>query len=466
MASSRFRFIALMAVVCMFLFYRSADRYDYQYPEAKPYQGEAPAAPEASAGGYFDDAKIEVAVPTPVGDVVPPTEATVVDEQTDQEKAQEKDQATDRVKEQQDEKEKDQERWQDNETTEESTTDQASASQTDERAQQTPTPHATHHNNPAATPSSHHGNATKLTPSADGVDWSRFAYTQYVTNADYLCNSVMMFETLHRLGSKPDRVMMYPESMLDPVATTAETHAGTLLIKARDQYGVKLQPIQVQSREGTDATWAESFTKLLAFNQTQYDRVLSLDSDGMVLQPMDELFLLPPSPVAMPRAYWLLHEDPPQRVLSSQLMLIQPDTVEFDRIMQKMDTVDENDYDMEIVNQLYYDSALILPHRPYDMLTAEYRQTDHAGYLGSDREEWDPVAVLREAKFIHFSDWPVPKPWIPMSSDEQRANQPNCTTVNGKESCVEREIWNKFYTDFADTRQRVCEPVANPMRAK
>lgn len=31
-------------------------------------------------------------------------------------------------------------------------------------------------------------------------------------------------------------------------------------------------------------TWAESYTKLLPFNQTQYDRVLSLDSDSTVLQ--------------------------------------------------------------------------------------------------------------------------------------------------------------------------------------
>lgn len=31
-------------------------------------------------------------------------------------------------------------------------------------------------------------------------------------------------------------------------------------------------------------TWAESYTKLLAFNQTEYDRVLSLDSDSTILQ--------------------------------------------------------------------------------------------------------------------------------------------------------------------------------------
>lgn len=151
------------------------------------------------------------------------------------------------------------------------------------------------------------------------IDWSRFAYVQYVTNSAYLCNSVMLFESLHRLGSKPDRLMMYPSSFSeDALGDSTESR---LLRKARDEYGVKLMPIQVQIREGGDskssksyvllytqldsvypplpsfpqmfnspqlivssATWAESYTKLLAFNQTQYDRVLSLDSDSTVLQ--------------------------------------------------------------------------------------------------------------------------------------------------------------------------------------
>jgi alpha-N-acetylglucosamine transferase len=59
--------------------------------------------------------------------------------------------------------------------------------------------------------------------------------------------------------------------------------AGQLLVKARDDYKVNLAPITVQ-HFGLSATWADSFTKLLAVNQTQYRRVLSLDSDGTVLQ--------------------------------------------------------------------------------------------------------------------------------------------------------------------------------------
>ncbi|RAH84492.1 hypothetical protein BO86DRAFT_454487 [Aspergillus japonicus CBS 114.51] len=113
------------------------------------------------------------------------------------------------------------------------------------------------------------------------IDWSRFAYVQYATNTAYLCNSVMMFERLHQLQSQPDRVLMYP-SHLDPERDSIE---GGLLRKMQAQYRVRLVSIDVQSRSSSDVTWAESYTKFLAFNQTQYARVLSLDSDGTILQP-------------------------------------------------------------------------------------------------------------------------------------------------------------------------------------
>ncbi|KAL7628423.1 N-acetylglucosaminyltransferase [Parahypoxylon ruwenzoriense] len=293
------------------------------------------------------------------------------------------------------------------------------------------------------------------------VNWSRYAYTQYVTNAAYLCNSVMIFETLFRLGSKADRVMMYPEKMMDPAETKPVSEEAKLLVKARDEYKVKLVPVAVQRRAGGDATWAESFTKLLAFNQTQYDRVLNVDSDATILQTMDELFLMPPCPVAMPRAYWLF---PDNKILSSQLMLVQPSAVEFDRISQKMESAGRNDYDMEIVNQLYADSAMILPHRPYDLLTGEFRGDNHQNYLGTDREEWDPVAIYNEAKFLHFSDWPVPKPWIQMSDSMRQDKQPKCVTKGSQEDCSARDLWNGFYTDFAQRRSTVCNTMKKSRR--
>ena len=153
-------------------------------------------------------------------------------------------------------------------------------------------------------------------------------------------------------------------------------------------------------------TWAASYTKLLAFNQTEYLRVLHLDSDSTVLQSLDELFLLEPVRIAMPRAYWLGFEG---RVLSSQLLLLQPSEYEFSRVMNATENASGDEYDMDILNALYQNSAMVLPHRRYDLLTGEFRGKDHQNYLQDPQQRWDPDAIFQEAKYLHFSDWPLPK---------------------------------------------------------
>lgn len=97
------------------------------------------------------------------------------------------------------------------------------------------------------------GSLSEITPAfnfAHGkqVDWSRFAYTQYATDKSYLCNSLMIFEALHRLGSKPDRVLMYASEFY--TSEDDDSKQSRMLRFARDNYGVKLNPIQVQLRGG------------------------------------------------------------------------------------------------------------------------------------------------------------------------------------------------------------------------
>ncbi len=318
-------------------------------------------------------------------------------------------------------------------------------------------------------------------PLPGDVDWSRFAYSQYATNSAYLCNSLMLFESLHRLGSKADRLLMHPSSMKPNPDGDSNSR---LLAKARDEYGVSLVPIEVQHRGGGDresihpprlrppieitsltdvawrggpavATWADSYTKLLAFNQTQYARVLALDSDAALLQPMDELFLLPPAAAALPRAYWLPDASPK---LTTALLLAQPSAAEFARVADGIAAARSGEFDMEIVNRLYGRDAMVLPHRRYTLLTGEFRNLDprgHVEYLGNEYEVWDPNAALREAKYLHFSDWPMPKPWVNAAATTVSDVQPKCTEGDGKgeeEDCLSRELWLGFYADFKKRR--------------
>ena len=87
------------------------------------------------------------------------------------------------------------------------------------------------------------------------IDWSRFAYVQYATNTIYLCNSVMLFEILHRLGSRAERLLMYPSSFeIESAAAASESLESILLKKARDLYDAVLEPIEVQKRASKDCT--------------------------------------------------------------------------------------------------------------------------------------------------------------------------------------------------------------------
>jgi alpha-N-acetylglucosamine transferase len=78
------------------------------------------------------------------------------------------------------------------------------------------------------------------------VDWGKYAYVQYVTDPDYLCNSVMIFEALQRMGSQAGRLLMYPSTYSLHQSSKLE---GALLLKARDEYGVTLVPIDVLSKD-------------------------------------------------------------------------------------------------------------------------------------------------------------------------------------------------------------------------
>lgn len=303
-----------------------------------------------------------------------------------------------------------------------------------------------------------------------GVDWSRFAYTQYATNGAYLCNSVMLFDQLHRLDSRADRVLFYPEEW-DTTVESSTDRDSQLLVLARDTLNVKIVPVNMQSvraegreEDNEEETWDFSVNKFLAWNLTQYDRVLHIDSDVFLQRSLDDLFFLPDAPVAMPRAYWEL---PHTRKLTSLVVLLKPDASEYEALMHAAFTSEGNfhRFDMELLNERYRDSAMVLPHRNLALLTGEFRSKDHTMYLGNEEEYWDPDKVLDETRLVHFSDWPLPKPWIMWPTKLLAEMLPKCRIRPGtsaESGCQDREIWKALYEDFRVRRKDVCKLLSVP----
>ncbi|KAI3397224.1 hypothetical protein diail_11103 [Diaporthe ilicicola] len=285
------------------------------------------------------------------------------------------------------------------------------------------------------------------------TNWDEYAYSLYATDAENLCNAVMIFDDLQQYGSKAGRLLLYADT-LD--MNDGETREGRLLAKARDELGVNTQPVKVLHQESaaySGPNWADSYTKLLAFNQTQYSRIIAMDSDSLLLGSLDELFFVPPAAAVMPRAYWL-----GTATMSSHIMVLTPSADAFHRVQDIIERrAGLGFYDMEIMNKLFAGTCEVIPHEPYALLTGEFARADHAAFLGSrSGRPWNPKDVLRQAKLVHFSDNPLPKPWL--ATDKRiMAAKPDCSyDAELGQECRAQEIWLDFYKRFREKRDSIC----------
>ncbi|KAL9016362.1 MAG: hypothetical protein Q9185_006281 [Variospora sp. 1 TL-2023] len=273
----------------------------------------------------------------------------------------------------------------------------------------------------------------------------------------------MVFEALARLGSKAERVLVYPAAWDTQIASLTDRDS-QLLVKAREWYGVRLVPLEgmgvTESDSGKMQEGGEeerkrkrknaTVTKFIAWKQTRYERVLYLDADVTVLKHLDELFLLPPSAgVAMMRAHWRL---PAKRTLASNLILLQPSEEDYERLMtasRAEDSREAGDTDVKILNRFYGDSAMVLPHQSYGLLTREFRSQDHTQYLGTPLQPWNPEQAYQEASLVHFLDEPFPKPWVMWPHTLYGEMHPRCRG----EDCRDKDIWVGLYDDFRKRRK-------------
>lgn len=114
----------------------------------------------------------------------------------------------------------------------------------------------------------------------------RAVWTTLITNTNYLSGLLTLDYSLKKNGSKYPLVALYTDTFPD------EGH------KALDLRGIPKQRIEymlptAQKDYSNDPRFYDCWSKLAPFSLTQYDRVVQLDSDMLILQNMDELMDLP-----------------------------------------------------------------------------------------------------------------------------------------------------------------------------
>ncbi|CAL3972011.1 hypothetical protein PZA11_005237 [Diplocarpon coronariae] len=294
------------------------------------------------------------------------------------------------------------------------------------------------------------------------VDWDRKQYVQVVADEEKLCGAILVWHDIESIGSRARRTLLYPSSWspdeleTDPALNNSLTRKAHLLREARDKYYVRLHPMdELHENKTARGIWTDEYMRLLAFKLTDFKRVLILDSASQPKGNLDSVFLLPEAPLAMPWVFW---GEPVGWTFSNQMMLITPSLEEFAKIEAEIESADPDEYDLTIVERRYRHKTLKIPQRPYHLMTGELRRTDHSKYLGSPSKQWDPEEVLKKSKLLHFSDWPIPRPWASANQSTLNKYMPKCLKSEwfGATNCKNRILWMQLYSDYAAKRKGFC----------
>ncbi|KAL3229984.1 Glucose N-acetyltransferase 1 [Nakaseomyces bracarensis] len=393
------------------------------------------------------------------------------------------------------------------------------------------------------------------------IDWDKLAYVNYVTDVNYLCNSLLMFDALkNQYHTKAKLVVLIGEKLLKEDSNGVHAHVQQLIHKLRaidpSQVVIKTVPDITKASDGTP--WRESFTKLNVFNLVEYDRIVYMDNDAMLQGHMDELFFLPDYiKFAAPLEYWALHEsdlkvsykelqkdklsinlekytsvlsnrirngkeiynhlprlpyhlymthDVAKALLdsassfghllqgraktkaawTSDVMVIKPSAETFTYIKEIAIPAimkQKEEYDMDVINNELYNmrkqvtkqfalfrklrsaytpEVLVLPFSRYGLLTGSIKnpgqnifiENDIVGFKRVEQNgnevKKDTRDIVKNAKYIHYSDFPLGKPWNYPSLEHVKCIVDDKTSKNisrDKELC---DIWNGVFQAYYD----------------
>lgn len=152
-----------------------------------------------------------------------------------------------------------------------------------------------------------------------------------------------------------------------------------------------------------------SLLKLMAFGMYNFvphlRRVIIMDSDQLVLKNLDHLFHLPSISLAAPRAYWL-NDEKHIHPLTSALMVIEQSPEIWAVVEEGLRTIAPEVYDMDLVQALFGDSALVLPGH-YTTLNSHWEAWDLPNWFtghGSGPETVPDYERSWESTDVRFQD--------------------------------------------------------------
>jgi alpha-N-acetylglucosamine transferase len=233
-----------------------------------------------------------------------------------------------------------------------------------------------------------------------------YAFVSIITSDNYLPGLLV----LHASLSSTDSV--YPFHVL----LTSEISEKTLSIlnDRHISYSVISQKIQNPTDVSTNHRWFSTYSKLFVFDQTQYEKIVYLDADMLILRNIDELFSF--SHMSATNAGGMLPRKASWTHLNSGVFVLEPSHLLFTDMVSKIGKIEKLESggstdrprygsDQDFLNAYYPDwpqqTELHLDHKYniFHYYLDEYNKL--FGYTIEDGSK--PISIIHYASYL--------KPW-------------------------------------------------------
>lgn len=279
------------------------------------------------------------------------------------------------------------------------------------------------------------------------VDWNRLAHVQLARNHHDVCNAVMVLAELHRLKSPARRVLLFPRDwaieregkkkdiMSDPFMSSSRR----LLKMAARRYGVELRPVSpIVDGGDEDDNSKDVYSLASAFALTDFDRVLSIETPGLLMDalPLDAVLAFTEDvPFAM-----LQDTAEGDGVHSADLLLFQPSGSVHKGLLERLSS--QPLFNDTLFPSLFTDPLLLAS------TTDDQTLIRSVGVLHESQAGFNATAYLDKVSYIRFSDPKLPGPEYDVPWSQKVAARPKNKDADW--------TWTKLYGQFAQKRMDVC----------
>lgn len=225
----------------------------------------------------------------------------------------------------------------------------------------------------------------------------KYSYITFITNEKYLLGLETMCKSLLLSKTKYPLNVVVPENSSDEFISKVKRHSFGASI-------IKIARIESKNdiKNPNYKHWGDTFFKLNVARLTQFDKVVMLDLDLLIMKNIDDLFERP----HLSACASALIKFPDWQYLNSGLMVIEPDISFFNELITNIENARKASKsgdigDQDVFNYLYPNWF----NRPELRIPEEYNEFYRAVYRLAKtlKHGW------RDIKVIHY--WGIIKPW-------------------------------------------------------